>query len=423
LLVLEALFGCLYAGWIAVPAAPPSRHERLDRLCAIARDAEPRLVLTTERLRARLGDVGVLTTTDAVDDDAGFVSAVAPKDVAILQYTSGSTGSPRGVVLSHANLMANMLEIAARFGMHAGSHGVIWLPPFHDMGLIGGILQSVAVGSRCTLLAPLAFLRRPVRWLETISRVAGTISGGPNFAYDLCVARVGETEKRDLDLSSWEVAFVGAEPVRAATLARFADAFAPCGFRKQALYPCYGLAEATLMVSGGDLLEGPRLADGGIVSCGRIIDGHALHIVDGEIVVEGPSVARGYWRGEQFNGRVQTGDLGYVRDGDLFVTGRSKALLIVNGRKFHAEDIERSIVESHRYGWPGGVAAIGVDAGEREELVVFQEVTHSDGVEQAIRVALARMGLAPKQVLLVRPGALPRTTSGKVRRDACLSPI
>jgi acyl-CoA synthetase (AMP-forming)/AMP-acid ligase II len=365
-----------------------------------------------------------------------------------LQYTSGSTGRPRGVVLSHANLMHNLQQIGRRFGMHADSRGVNWLPPYHDMGLIGAILECVAVGCRGTLMTPLALLRRPARWLEAISRERGTISGGPNFAYDLCVKRVTPEERSRLDLSSWEVAFVGAEPVRSATLERFAATFAECGFRRAALYPCYGLAEATLMVAGGERLGGftSRTYDGrSVVSCGPPIDGAELRILDaatgarcadgavGEITVRGPSVARGYWEsigvGEadvSHTEWLRTGDLGFVADGELYVTGRSKAVIIVNGRKVHAEDVERTVAESHARGWPGGVAALGLDPGVGSEaVVVFQEIDwrrigaiEPADLERTIRATIAEQHqLAVARIVLLRPGQIPRTSSGKVRRE------
>ena len=491
---IAALFGCFYAGWIAVPTVPPSAGQRRERLDGIVHDAQPRVVLTTLSLRDRVRTAlsssrassandpsrttradgrmhtpasdsdRTLVATDTISPresacegarDAGecagdgeAIHVPAPQTVALLQYTSGSTGRPRGVVLSHANLMHNLQQIARRFGMHADSRGVNWLPPYHDMGLIGAILECVAVGCRGTLMTPLSMLRRPARWLEAMSRERGTISGGPNFAYDLCVERVTPEERSRLDLSSWEVAFVGAEPVRSATLERFAATFAECGFRREALYPCYGLAEATLMVAGGERLGGFRsrtYAGRGVVSCGRPIEGAELRILDaatgarcpdgavGEITLGGPSVARGYWgsivEGEaDFSSTrwLRTGDLGFVAQGELYITGRSKAVIIVNGRKVHAEDIEQTVTESHVRGWPGGVAAVGVDPGAGSEaLLVFQEIdwrrTGALGpadLERTIRAAIAvQHQLAVARVVLLRPGQIPRTSSGKVRRD------
>jgi len=434
---VAALFGCLYAGWIAVPTA----SSRADYLQRVAQDAQPRAVLTTPTLAGRgVATLGVPPVCDAHEDDAGAWHAprLGPDDLAILQYTSGSTTTPRGVMLSHANLVHNTAQIAQRFEIDPRrSRGVIWLPPFHDMGLIGGILQGVASGFPIALMSPLTFLRRPVRWLEAIGRERATISGGPNFAYDLCVERISPEERAGLDLSSWEVAFNGAEPVRAATLERFSQTFAECGFRSSAFYPCYGLAEATLMVTGGAKLEPPVIRDG-VVSSGRAIDDQQLEIVDGEIWVRGPSVARGYWQQpertrETFGTRLangdgpflRTGDLGFVHDGELYVTGRIKSVLFVGGRNVHAEDVERTVAGSHHAGWPGGVAAVSVEAAQRERLVILQELVQPspaslDAIVRAIRVSVAEEHQVPvSQVVLLRPGRIPRTSSGKVRRQEC----
>ncbi len=456
-----ALFGCLYAGWIAVPAAMPTTSERRSRLHAIARDALPTVGLTGSAVRARVEqELTALRwlATDELQSSSGEDwrdAHLALDHPAILQYTSGSTESPRGVVLSHGNLAHNTRQIARRFEIDPSSRGVIWLPPFHDMGLIGGILQGIQGGFPITLMSPMAFVRRPARWLETISRERATISGGPNFAYDLCVERVTPRERTGLDLSCWEVAFNGAEPVRAETLERFADAFAGSGFRREAFYPCYGLAEATLMVSGGKKSAAPTvltLDDGArLVSCGAVIDEHDLRIVEpascvevspgqvGEAWVRGPSVAQGYWGQltltmHTFSGHLagagegpflRTGDLGFLHDGELYVTGRSKSLLVVAGRNLHAEDIENTVARSHQQGWPGGVAAVSVDDDGRERLVVLQEVsTRSeadlDHIVHAIRLRVAEQHQVPvSTIVLLRPGALPRTSSGKPRRHAC----
>lgn len=443
-----ALFGCLYAGWIAVPAS--DRH--IERLAGIVRDATPAVVLTTTETLPKLQptvDTPCLVL-DRLPHDATCAEPHAnADDVAILQYTSGATGAPRGVMLSHANLVHNTRQIARRFEIDVQSRGVIWLPPFHDMGLIGGILQGVASGFPIALMSPLAFLRRPVRWLKAITRERATISGGPNFAYDLCVERIRPHEREGLDLSTWQVAFNGAEPVRPATLDRFADMFGAHGFRRAAFYPCYGLAETTLMVSGGDKASAPVLHAGSI-SCGRPIDDHRLLVVDpdtrtpcaedtvGEIWTSGPSVARGYWQQprltrEIFGARLahsadgpflRTGDLGYVHHGEVYVTGRLKSVLIVGGQNLHAEDVEHTVVTSHGAGWPGGVAALSIDADGRERLVVLQEVDRRladlDQAVRAIRLRVAEQHQVPlAAVALLRPGQLPRTTSGKIRRAAC----
>ncbi len=456
---VAALFGCLYAGWIAVPmAAAGAQH--LERLNSVAQDAQASVALATRvrvQTRSPLGDVRWLATDTLPDAAAGAWQEpqLQPADIAILQYTSGSTGSPRGVVLSHGNLVHNTRQIERRFEIDPDSRGVIWLPPFHDMGLIGGILQGIQGGFPISLMSPVAFVRRPARWLEAITDHRATISGGPNFAYDLCVERIGPRERVALDLSSWEVAFNGAEPVRARTLQRFSDAFAGCGFRKSAFYPCYGLAEATLMVSGGRRSEAPRIVDSPdgsrIVSCGSVIDDHELLIVDpatclelparevGEIWLRGPSVAHGYWGQSQlttetFDGHLadtgdgpflRTGDLGFVHAGELCVTGRLKALLLVGGRNLHAEAVEHTVATSHAHGWPGGVAAVSIDDAGRERLVVFQEVATRadddlDQIVRAIRLTVAVQHQVPvSAIVLVRPGTIARTSSSKLRRHIC----
>ncbi|MEA2693613.1 MAG: hypothetical protein QOJ16_3000, partial [Acidobacteriota bacterium] len=249
-----AFFGCLYAGAIAVPAYPPRQNRSLPRLLAILDDARPVAVLSTAELAARAGAWAeqapalralLWLSTDHLPEDRAAKWRPPPigrESLAFLQYTSGSTGSPKGVMLSHGNLLHNSEQLRRAFGYTEESRGVIWLPPYHDMGLIGGILQPLYGGWPATLMSPVAFLQRPRRWLETISRTRATISGGPNFAYDLCVRRIPAAARQGLDLASWEVAFNGAEPVRPETLARFAEAFAPCGFRARSFYPCYGLA-------------------------------------------------------------------------------------------------------------------------------------------------------------------------------------
>ncbi len=463
---IAALFGCLYAGCVAVPAYPPNGNQHLARLSRIVSDAQPAAVLTTAALVARARTT-LSSATNSNQLHWLAVDAVAPtpgaawqdtrlgaETLAILQYTSGSTDAPRGVMLSHGNLLHNTHQIERRFGINAASRGVIWLPPFHDMGLVGGILQGVQSGFPITLMSPTAFLRRPARWLEAISTRKATISGGPNFAYELCVQRVTSSERAQLDLSSWEVAFHGAEPVRAETIERFTAAFAASGFRRTAFYPCYGLAEATLMVTGGDKDAPPEVhtldapvRSGTLVGCGNAIDGQEVIVVDplgrvrrdgsvGEVWVRGPSVAQGYWNqprltrqtfhahltGSSAGPYLRTGDLGFIQAGQLFITGRLKSLILVGGRKLHAEDIERTVSDSHRYGWPGGVAALSIDDHSRERLVILQEVTvrertHLDEIVRSIRLRVAEQHQIPVSgVLLLRPGKIPRTSSGKVQR-------
>jgi acyl-CoA synthetase (AMP-forming)/AMP-acid ligase II len=464
---VAALFGCLYAGWVAVPAYPPPLNQRLDRIQAIAHDAQPLVALTTALTLARiqpyldqqpdLARLHWLTTEPSATSVAPQVFSPsensrkhgspewAPPDLesdslAVLQYTSGSTSAPRGVMLSHANLLHNIAQIQRRFEAGPSSRGVIWLPPYHDMGLVGGILEGVYAGFPIALMAPVAFLQRPRRWLEAITHTAGTISGGPNFAYDLCVERIPESDRAGLDLSSWQVAFNGSEPVRAETLDRFSEAFGPYGFNRSALYPCYGLAEATLMVSGGAASKPPvvlAVEDGrSIVGVGTAIDDQHIAVVDGEVWVAGPSIAGGYWNQPSlsestFGARLptgqgpflRTGDLGFVRDGELFITGRLKATLIVGGRKIQAEDIEACLSADQTTALPASVVALSLEIDGKEHLCVIQEVKPAadlQAIANSIRARVADAHQLPVgSVILVRHGAVPRTSSGKVRRADC----
>jgi acyl-CoA synthetase (AMP-forming)/AMP-acid ligase II len=457
---IAALLGCLAAGWVAVPAYPPPLNQRLDRVRTIAADADPTVALTTrpifDRLRDRLPDEPDLASLAwlTVDDLPAAGAAApgrppAPDQPAVLQYTSGSMATPRGIVLTHANLVHNTRQIARRFGAHPGSRGVIWLPPYHDMGLIGGLLEGLWVGFPTALLSPAAFLQRPRRWLEAITRTGGTISGGPNFAYDLCVDRIPPAERGGLDLSTWAVAFNGAEPVRAATLDRFATAFGPVGFRPRAWYPCYGLAEATLMVTGGRA-DAPPVRRGPAVGSGTSLDDQELRIVDpdagspvpagetGEIWVRGPSVAAGIWRqpaltaatfGARTSGGagpfLRTGDLGYLdAAGELFVTGRLKALLIVGGRKIPAEDVEATVQAAGG----GPCVALTTELGGPAQVVVVAEAPSRQSTASADHAALAAAvrarvatdhQLPVAAVAITRPRGIPRTSSGKLQRTRC----
>lgn len=476
---IRAFFACLYAGLVAVPSYPP-RLNRLDtRLSSMVADAGAKLVLTTttigEQAQQRmeflpgLADLQWLLT-DALAGEPWRATAVATDALAFLQYTSGSTSAPKGVMLTHGNLLHNLKLIQGCFQHTTDSQGVIWLPPYHDMGLIGGILQPMFVGFPVTLIAPIDFLQKPFRWLSAVSRYHATTSGGPNFAYDYCVEKISAEQKSQLDLSRWQLAFTGAEPVRPETLRRFAEAFAPCGFRMEAFYPCYGLAEGTLIVSGGEKGERPiirafhksKLEENlvepvwtespdaqQLVSSGRNLPDQQIEVVDrqtglstvhvGEIWVQGPSVAVGYWGqaektavtfGATLPGRVgtfmRTGDLGFWQDGELFIAGREKDLLIIRGRNYYPQDIEQTVSAAYEELIVNGCAAFSVEVDGAERLVVVQEMSRHykrldlTAVATAIRQAVAEAHeLQTHAVVLIKPGYLPRTSSGKIQRFLC----
>ena len=480
---IAAFFGCLFAGVTAVPAYPPRRNRNMARIEAIANDAEAKVALTTfdvlERVQTMIADTPALQqirwrATDQWDlaaSDEWRRPEVHGDTLAFLQYTSGSTGTPKGVMLTHANLMHNSAMIAYAFEHSRSGSGMFWLPLYHDMGLIGGVLQPLYMGQPNTLMSPTHFLQKPVRWLQAISQWGATISGGPNFAYDLCVEKITGAQKRTLDLSRWTLAFNGAEPVRAETMERFSAAFAECGFKQEAFYPCYGLAEATLIVSGGykqspavvrtfdlpalenhQVVEARDEADNArtlVGSGGNLLD-QTIVIADpetfealgedrvGEIWVNGPSVAEGYWgRDEQSletfgaqltDGRgpfLRTGDLGFLNNGELFVTGRLKDLIILRGVNYYPQDIEQSVQQAHPAIAPGAGAAFAVGAEGSERLVVVNETVRRrdldfEEIVAAVRKQVARdHEQAVAAVVLLKTGSIPKTSSGKIQRHAC----
>jgi len=491
---VAAFFGCLYAGVVAVPAYPPDpfRVERtLPRLLSVVGDADPVLALTTSDLSGFVASLGEHAprlrqlrwiAVDAaspevaqgfgevgVDPEGVDPEGVDPHATAFLQYTSGSTAAPRGVMVSHANLLHNLRMIRDRFGTDTRTRALIWLPPYHDMGLIGGILQPLYSGCPVTLLSPLHFLEQPLRWLRHISTLGVNVSGGPNFAYELCARRATPADVASLDLSSWQVAFNGAEPIRPETLDRFAAVFGPAGFAAEAFLPCYGLAEATLIVSGAvpgepsprlrvdrDALARGVVAPPGpgsrteLVTCGTGASDQQIAIVDartrqrcsegivGEVWVSGPSVARGYWgRPEEtervFGARIagedaaflRTGDLGFQVEGRLVVTGRAKDLLIVRGRNHYPHDLELTAEQAHPALRVGCSAAFQVPgAGAEDRVVVVMEVRGSPGALDAdlvaarVREAVALAhGVRVHQVALIPANTIPKTSSGKIQRS------
>lgn len=477
---LAAFFGCLYAGVIAVPAYPPLLNRPSSQLTSFVADATPALALTTadltglrEPLVAQEPALGTLPwlatdTLDAGTEERWQPPALEAGTIAFLQYSSGSTATPKGVVLSHRNLLANTTALCERVALGPQSRAVSWLPPYHDAGLIGKVLVPLVGGFPTVLMSPLAFLQRPARWLEAIDRHRATCSAAPNFAYELCVRKTTPEQRARLDLSCWERAMNTGEPVRAQTLRRFAEAFAPAGFSRSAFYPCYGLAESTVMVGGPDPASGPRLvaldrdalqADRAIparersdahelVACGHALPGHRVVIADprtrmplgerriGEIWVEGPSVAEGYWHAaaateETFRVRLadgdrapfmRTGDLGFLDGGQLHITGRAKDMIVVRGRNHYPQDVECTAEQADPALRPGCGAAFGVERDGEERLVLVHEADRGrlddpGAVLRAVRGSiLRRHGIKPDAIVLIERGALPKTSSGKQRR-------
>ena len=484
---VAAFFGCLYAGVIAVPAFPPHTKKPSKRLEAIALDAESKVVLTSNQIHAdmstRLSMNPALEnmhwiSTEAVDNskaDQWQEPTLSPDTLSFLQYTSGSTSLPKGVMVSHQNLLSNFELITQTMGLTPESRGVTWLPPYHDMGLIGGLLIPMFVGYHVTMMAPIDFLKSPYLWLKKMTETRATATGGPNFAYEMCVEKITPEQMETLDLSSWQLAFNGAEPIRLETLEKFADKFAACGFRKEAYFPCYGLAEATLLVTGKSQ-EAPTVtvfdaeqlkeniavemtdrADANartLVSSGKLVRAdQTLLIVDpntrepltdgqiGEIWLAGKSIASGYWnRPEQneetFGARLcdtnegpflRTGDLGFLKDGELYVTGRRKDLIIIRGRNYYPQDIELTIESSHPAVRPGCGGAFSVEVDGEEQLVAVFEIERTlrknanvEEIASVVRQAvLEEHGLVMHDFVLIKTATIPKTSSGKIQRHQC----
>ncbi|WP_438016891.1 amino acid adenylation domain-containing protein [Sorangium sp. So ce315] len=483
---IAAFLGCAYAKLVAVPAYPPDigrLNRSLPRLQAIVANARTQVILTSGMIKSMVDVLGAQASELAAQpwlatdelapgcEDAWREPDVTGETLAFLQYTSGSTGTPKGVMVTHSNLMYNSQLIGEWFELDERSVAVNWLPPYHDMGLIGGILQPLYNKFHGVLLSPITFLQRPLRWLQAITRHRGTCAGGPNFAFDLCARKVKAEELAELDLSTWDVAFCGAEPIRPATLERFARAFTPSGFRRAAFYPCYGLAEATLLSAGGVKAEPARVqrfersalrerrgvasdqareSDVALVSCGTTLAGQSLLIVDpetatpcstglvGEIWISGPSVAMGYWEREEETARtfgarlasgegpyLRTGDLGLLHDGELYIAGRLKDVIILRGRNYYPQDIEKTAEESHPAVRPGCSASFSTVVDGEERVVIVAEYNQrsgapSDDVAHTVAQAVAEEHqLSVHEVVLIEPGSIPKTSSGKIQRHAC----
>ncbi|MEH2084590.1 MAG: AMP-binding protein [Nostoc sp.] len=483
---IAAFFGCLYAGIIAVPVYPPRGKQRMTRVQAIASDAQATFALSTTSVinnsaqiikqEAELTTLEWIATNDINNDLAEdwFFPKINHNSLALLQYTSGTTGKPKGVMVSHGNLQHNSDLIYKSFEHTANSRGVIWLPLYHDMGLIGGVLQPVYGNCSVTLMSPESFLQKPFRWLKAISDYQATTSGGPNFAYELCIEKITPEQRQQLDLSSWEVAFNGAEPIRAETIEKFTTTFAKCGFKRSAFYPCYGMAETTLIVSGGlkaappviryvqdQALKQNLIVDAtaetenskAIVGVGHSTPNQKIAIVDsesltqcpdgqvGEIWIAGSSVTIGYWNKPDetqqiFHAQLQdtkewpylcTGDLGFLLNGELFVTGRLKDMMIIRGQNYYPQDIELTVQKSHPALRPHYGAAFSTEIARIEQLVIVQEVKRTylgklNTLEmfKAIRQAISEEHqLQVYAIALLKTATIPKTSSNKIQRQAC----
>jgi acyl-CoA synthetase (AMP-forming)/AMP-acid ligase II len=483
---ISAFFGCLYAEVVAIPAYPPRRNQNLFRLQAIIADSQARFTFTNAALFPTLENQWAKDSelaemqwvvTDEIDHhlSANWQEPTLEKNtLAFLQYTSGSTGTPKGAIVSHHNLLINSADLDRGWGHDQDSVMVTWLPTFHDMGLIYGVIQPLYKGFLCYMMSPASFMERPLRWLQALSDKQATHSAAPNFAYDLCVRKIPPEKRATLDLSHWCMALNGAEPVRAEVLKKFAEAFQVSGFKATALCPGYGLAEATLVVTAvsydspsyfypvqANALEknkivGATETDSNVqtlVGCGWTTIDTQIVIVNpetlkpcspeivGEIWVSGSTIAQGYWGKPQETQEtfqayladtgagpfLRTGDLGFIKDGELFVTGRLKEIILIRGRNNYPQDIEYTVQNSHPALRPSCGAAFTVEVKGEERLVVVQEVERTwlrkidiDEVKRAIRKAVVQeYDLQVYAIALIRTGSLPKTSSGKIQRRGC----
>ena len=489
---IAAFMGCLYAGVVAVTDYPRQHIKSLSQYQDRIVDCQARMALTTHEFAERVKGQLISHPTMAlklkalpwIESDRIDLSVAdrwqPPKidgdSLAFLQYTSGSTGQPKGVMITHNNVMHNSQVIYKSFGHHEQSRVLMWLPMFHDMGLIGGVMQPLFAGLPVVLMSPIALAQKPFLWLQALSKYKVTTSGGPNFAYDLLCQKITDEQRASLDLSHWQVAFTGAEPVRAETLEKFSKLYKPCGFDRNAFYPCYGMAEATLFITGIDPGKYPTVThldkkaltedkvvavtsehpdSKAVVSCGHTWLGDEIIIVNpetkilcegdrvGEIWAAGAGIGKGYYqREEQTENTFQatlvnnpdktylrTGDLGFIKDGELYITGRIKDMMILWGRNHYPQHIEETVESCHPALRPNHGAAFSVDVGGEEQLVVVHEIKRTDlrklnaeEVIGAIRLSVGEQNMANVfAVALLKTGSIPKTSSGKIQRRACQS--
>lgn len=476
---IVGFLGCVYAGVIPVPMPVPRHGRSWMRVRAVTGDSGANHLLADREIVDRItrraedgllseGNYRWLAVEDLVSEGHGGWKNIAPgyDDLAFLQYTSGSTGHPKGVMISHGNILENTLAFSHHFGLSHRSVSISWLPLFHDMGLVAHVIQPMVLGSTAVLLDPLSFVMKPVSWLRAISSHGGTFSGAPNFAYELCVREIPDREIAGLDLRCWRTAYSGSEPVRCSSLESFCDRFKPAGFRRNAFYPVYGMAEATLMVSGkpagktyASILrsevrktcgKGHLFLSEELVSCGAATGDQKIRIVDpdsgidlsegeiGEIWISGKNISGGYWQNPDLTKRFfvrdddtasvwfRTGDLGLLKEGELYVAGRIKNVLIVNGENYSAEDMEYTVAMCHEGFRTGGCALFPVETNLGEHPVAACEIasdtsveTRQDMVERACRAVMESHGIPLYDVVFSGRGKLPRTTSGKIKRHRC----
>jgi acyl-CoA synthetase (AMP-forming)/AMP-acid ligase II len=483
---VSAFLGCLLAGVIAIPANPPRRIEKTSKLEAMLRDSQAAYVLTTAAfigtLKPRMDKQEFSSQLNWIATDrleAAQAKDWQPRktaldDIAFLQYTSGSTGLPKGVMVTHDNLLQNHRALQQACTHSDTQTFVNWLPLFHDMGLIGNVLLSLTVGKPCVFMPPISFIQKPIRWLQAISRYKGVMSGGPNFAFDLLCNYVTPEQRADLDLSEWRLAFCGAEPIRAATVEQTMTLLEPCGFRREAFYPCYGMAEGTLFLAGGDRPSPPSIRhvdafaleknqvvltrpdtpqSRAVMGCGHAWLDTKIIIVNpttftrcsetqlGEIWVSGTTIAKGYFNRPEETAQtfcayvdnssdgpyMRTGDLGFMQEGELFITGRLKEIMIFWGLNRYPQHIEQTAEKSHGALRPNSGAAFAVNIDGQEQLVIAYEVERStrrsldiDTIAQSVCWAIARDHYVDVYaIVLLKPGALPKTSSGKIQRGAC----